>query len=74
MAKLLRVKLYEEFEGYNANSELTVTENKYFAMKAKGIKVNIIAGHVPTSYNKRPLKKDDYLAMHDHPFKIDEEE
>jgi hypothetical protein len=29
---------------------------------------------VPTAYNKRPLKKDDYLAMHDHPFKIDEEE
>lgn len=74
MAKLLRVRLLEEFEGYNANSVLTVTEKKYFAIKEKGIKVNIISGHVPTSYNKRPLKKDDYLTMHDHPFKIDEEE
>jgi CTP synthase len=52
----------------------SIYESFIHAGAAKGIKVKIISGHVATAYNKRPFKKDDFLAMHDHPFKIDEEE
>lgn len=63
----LTVRILEPWNGYKANSVLTVTEKTYYQTRTSGVKMNIIA----ETPKDEPVDLD---SLHDRPFHVDEEE
>jgi hypothetical protein len=72
MARLLRVRILEPWNGYNADSTVTMTEAAYYRIKSEGVKLSIVTGTLPVL----PVVEDqlDFDMMHDRPFLVPEEE
>lgn len=65
----IQVRILEPWNGYKANSILTVTETTYYQTRADGVQMHIVA-------ESKPLKKEplNIETLHDRPFIIEEEE
>ena len=73
MARLLRVRILEPWNGYNANSTVTMTEKAYYRIKSEGVKLSIVSGQ------KEPVIYDsditaDFERLHDFPVHVPDEE
>lgn len=81
---LIQVRILEPWNGYKANSVLTVTETTYYQTRSEGVKMHIVAESEPVgkrldeqkfkSVEEMKSYVIDRYSMHDAPFIFDEEE
>lgn len=81
---LIQVRILEPWNGYKANSVLTVTETTYYQTRTQGVKMHIVAESEPIgkSLEDKKFKSveemksfvNDMYNLHDAPFMFNEEE